>query len=97
MKKTLALFALLALGGCRSVLETVRTRASFDFPCDKAQIEVSNLGDDVYGARGCDKQTKCRDIPFVGIDCDPASSLAPPVSASKPAPPPLEVTPPPPG
>ena len=56
--------------GCASVQDKVRQQAAFKFNCPEAQITVTPLPDDQYGARGCGQQVTCYDIPFAGVHCD---------------------------
>jgi hypothetical protein len=79
----------------------VRERASFELNCPFERVTIAMIGDNHYGARGCNRRMKCRDVPFAGLVCDelpadgppPASDASPPTSeglptvVEKPAPP----------
>jgi hypothetical protein len=64
-----ALGLALAASGCSNILQTVKTRAAFDFNCPEDQINVSPLGGYAYGAKGCGKVLKCNDVPYAGLLC----------------------------
>jgi hypothetical protein len=67
------------LCGCVSLGDKIRRHAAFEMHCDEAQLTMIDLGDNVFGVRGCGNESKCRDIPFVGIDC---KRVAPPAAPS---------------
>ncbi len=71
-----ALVALVALAGCTSpqvMRQTVRARAVNDLQCPREQISVTDLGIQVYSARGCNMKAtytvrgKCTEYD----NCDP--------------------------
>lgn len=55
-------------------LKQVRARAAFDFNCDEGEVSVKELVEGQYGARGCGRSMKCRDVPFAGLVCDDAKT-----------------------
>src|SRR5882724_3852826 len=60
----------------------VRARAAFDFNCDEEKVSVKELVAGQYGARGCGRSMKCRDVPFAGLVCDDAKTNEPPDATS---------------
>ena len=56
--RTLGAVLLLSLVGCATANgeAAVRQRAGFDLKCDNNQVTVQQLGDRMFGARGCGKR-----------------------------------------
>jgi hypothetical protein len=54
--KLFSVLSILAIAGCATTVDqvaAVKNRASFDFTCDPAKIQVTLLQMGTYGAEGC--------------------------------------------
>jgi hypothetical protein len=55
-RRSALLLLLAACGGGSATYSELKTRASFDMKCERANLKVTPLGDDVAGVQGCGQQ-----------------------------------------
>ncbi|MBK7858326.1 MAG: hypothetical protein IPJ65_06825 [Archangiaceae bacterium] len=60
MNLRLALFVGLAATSCSHLDRDVRQRAAFEFNCPPAEVTVTEVGYDTYGAKGCGRAMRCQ-------------------------------------
>ncbi|GAA6135931.1 hypothetical protein NBRC116188_27210 [Oceaniserpentilla sp. 4NH20-0058] len=70
MKKLLFIVGLgITLSGCTALMkDSVTNRATFDLDCSQYKLNVTQLGDRVFGVKGCNKKaTYVVDGPCQGV------------------------------